>query len=230
MPTYFVTGTDTDAGKTLVSCAILTAASKQGYSTAALKPVAAGLTASEPGSQNDDVLALASTCSIALAFEAINPVCFPEPIAPHIAAFKAGQTLEARTIAQQCAPVLDQKADLTLIEGAGGWKVPLSNSETMADLARELGVPVILVVGMRLGCLNHALLTAQAILADGLSLHGWIANRVDPDMQAYTENRDTLKSMMPAPLLAEIPWTDATDKISELAGHIELEGFLDDKK
>lgn len=227
MPTYFVTGTDTDAGKTLVCCAILTAAGKKGYSTAALKPVAAGVIESAHGNQNEDVLALTSACSLSLSFKEMNPVCFPEPVAPHVGASKAGQTLQARTLAQQCLPVIDKQADLTLVEGAGGWKVPLNNNETMADLVKELDMPVILVVGMRLGCLNHALLTAQAILADGLSLHGWIANRIDPDMQAYTENLETLKTMMPAPMLAEIPWTDADDKVSRLAGGIEIDRFME---
>lgn len=221
---YFITGTDTDVGKTRVACAILAAARQQGFSTAALKPVAAGI--NERG-VNADVEALSHLCSVDLSLSDINPVCFDAPIAPHIAAAQAGRVLAASELALQCRPVLDRQADLTLVEGAGGWKVPLNTDETLADLVRALNIPVILVVGMRLGCLNHALLTAQAIAADGAQLAGWIANRIDPDMQSYQDNLETLKVMLPVPLLVEMPWSENTDIDLEIAGKIAWKKLME---
>lgn len=223
---FFITGTDTDSGKTYTSCKILSAAKARGMSTAAIKPVAAGVSKTSQGLQNDDVLALAEQCTIALALSDINPVCFTDPIAPHIAAAKEGVSLDAGNIAVQCQKVIEMNADLTLVEGAGGWKVPLSNTETMADIARILQLPVILVVGMRLGCLNHALLSAQSILADGVHLAGWIANQLDPAMPVYQENLSTLISLMPAPMLAEIPWHDSMSPAIEVGEFIALEKIL----
>ena len=158
---FFITGTDTDAGKTFVSCSILAAAKAQGLTTAAVKPVAAGVSETSRGLHNDDVIALAENCSLELALDEINGVCLNEAIAPHIAAARSGIKLDAKSIVEHCRKVIDKKADLTLVEGAGGWRVPLSHQETMADIARLLEVPVILVVGMRLGCLSHALLTRR---------------------------------------------------------------------
>ena len=223
---FFITGTDTDAGKTFASCKILSAAKALGMSTAAIKPVAAGVNKSAQGMQNDDVIALAEQCSLPLAFSDINPVCFSDPIAPHIAAAKEGVNLQADNIALQCQKVIEMNADLTLVEGAGGWKVPLSNTETMADIAKILQLPVILIVGMRLGCLNHALLSAQSILADGVHLAGWIANQLDPDMPVYQENLSTLISLMPAPMLAEIPWHDSRCPDTEAGEFTGLERIL----
>jgi len=217
---FFVTGTDTDAGKTRVACAILASARQHGYSTAALKPVAAGVNAD---GVNEDVLLLHRECTLELSPRDINPACFNDPVAPHICAAEAGISLTAQTLALQCRPVLDLQADLTLVEGAGGWKVPLNSRETLADLARQLDIPVILVVGMRLGCLNHALLTAQAIAADGATLAGWIANRVDAGMQRYEENLATLKALLPAPLVAEMPRLDPGESG---ARHINLQTLL----
>ena len=223
--TFFITGTDTDAGKTLSACAILAAARDKGLSTAAVKPVAAGVTS---GGINADVLALAAYCSPLLETAMINPVCFNEPIAPHIAAARSDRVLRAGDLARHCEAVMAMNADITLIEGAGGWKVPVNEQETLADMAVMLGVPVILVVGMRLGCLNHALLTAQAIQADGLPLAGWIANSVDADMAAYADNLLTLAAMLPAPLLAEIPRLGGDDdsRIAAASALIDLEQLL----
>ena len=221
---YFVTGTDTDAGKTFVSCGILQAAARAGLSTAAIKPLAAGAEETPDGLRNGDALALQRCSTLPLSYGQVNPVCFPEPIAPHIAAQRAGRRLSAQRLAGFCRGVLMQGADLTLVEGAGGWKVPLSDRELLSQLARELDLPVILVVGMRLGCLNHALLTAQAILADRLPLAGWIANRVDPGMDCYEENRDTLEALLPGPLLAEIP--HYAEQGSDCADAIDIGGFF----
>jgi len=209
--TFFITGTDTDAGKTRVACALLAAGRAQGLSTAALKPVAAGVSETPAGRCNGDVASLLQYCQPELSIDAINPFCFDEPIAPHIAAENTGTRLSVHDIATRCQPVLAQKADLTLVEGAGGWKVPVNDTDTLADLVKALELPVILVVGMKLGCLNHALLTAQAIAADGLQLAGWIANRVDPDMLYYQENLETLTRRLQAPLFAELPCLEAAD-------------------
>ena len=217
---FFVTGTDTDAGKTRAACAMLAAAREHGYSTAALKPVAAGVNAE---GVNEDVVLLHRECTLDLTPGDINPACFDAPIALHIAATETGVSLTAEALAAQCRPVLDRQADLTLVEGAGGWKVPLNARETLADLARLLDIPVILVVGMRLGCLNHALLTAQAIEADGATLAGWIANRVDPDMDRYADNVATLEALLPAPLVGEIPRLDPGESGARF---INLEALL----
>lgn len=219
---FFITGTDTGVGKTLAACGLLYAARVAGLSTAAVKPVAAGTIATPRGPQNEDVVALAGCCTEVLAPEDINPACLIDPVAPHIAAARQGLALDAATLAAHCRHIIDRGADLTLVEGAGGWKVPLGDRETLADLARLLDIPVILVVGMRLGCLNHALLTAQAITAEGLNLAGWIANRVDPGMLAGEENLATLRAMLPAPLLAEIPWLDTGDRVAAAARHMDI--------
>ncbi len=202
---FFVTGTDTDAGKTVVSAGLLAAANARGLSTAAIKPVAAGCERTADGLRNADALLLQRTASVALDYDEVNPVAFEPAIAPHIAAAQAGRRLVINQLAGLCRGVLMQRADLTLLEGAGGWRVPLGSQTFLSELPRELGLPVILVVGMRLGCLNHALLTAEAIARDGLRLAGWVANRVDPDMSCYAENVATLRALFHAPCLGEVP-------------------------
>ncbi|TDG15886.1 dethiobiotin synthase [Seongchinamella unica] len=203
--TYFVTGTDTEVGKTAVSCALLEAAASAGLSTAAVKPVAAGC---DDRGQNEDALQLMASMTARLDYDQVNPVALQPAIAPHIAAAQAGRNLQASRLAGLCRGVMMAGSDLVLIEGAGGWRVPLSSRETLADLARELGVGVILVVGMRLGCINHALLTAEAVRRDGLPLAGWVANQAGETMSCYPENLDTLRRWLPAPLLGEIPRLD----------------------
>ncbi|MEH6823104.1 MAG: dethiobiotin synthase [Motiliproteus sp.] len=202
---YFITGTDTDVGKTFSAAALLLAAQRRGLRSFGLKPIAAGAEESATGVGNQDALLLMQHSSVKLSYAQVNPVLLQEPIAPHIAAQREGKNVSVSRLAGYCRGALMTPADLVLVEGAGGWRVPLNRSETLADLAQELSLPVILVVGMRLGCLNHALLTAEAVAADGLPLAGWIANRIDPAMSCYQENLDTLKSSLRAPLLAEIP-------------------------
>lgn len=201
---FFITGTDTDAGKTLVATGLLAAARARGLSTAGLKPVAAGCDLTEQGLRNSDALLLQAQTSIELVYEQINPVALAAPIAPHIAAQQEKRNLSADRLAGFCRSSL-RLADFTLVEGAGGWRVPLNPSETLADLARVLQLPVIMVVGMRLGCINHALLTAEAIRNDGLRLAGWVANVRDADMPVLQENIDTLKARLPAPCLGVVP-------------------------
>ncbi|MEQ9462308.1 MAG: dethiobiotin synthase [Haliea sp.] len=201
--TFFVTGTDTEVGKTAVSCALLHAARARGLTTAAVKPVAAGCDAD---GHNEDALALQAAMTLELPYAQVNPVALQPAIAPHIAAAQAGRSLSADRLAGLCRGVMHSGADLVLVEGAGGWRVPLGPRETLADVAVGLGVDVILVVAMRLGCINHALLTAEAIRADGLRLAGWVANQPGAAMACHAENLDTLQRLLPAPLLGELPF------------------------
>lgn len=219
---YFIAGTDTDVGKTFVAESLLRCANSAGYSTAAVKPVAAGC---DDNMHNDDALALMAAMSLDLSYQQINPVALKEAIAPHIAAEHEGRKIRASQLAGYCQGVFMQRADLTVVEGAGGWRVPLNSGETMADLAKALNIDIILVVGMRLGCINHALLTAEAIRADGLNLKAWVANGIDPAMSCYAENLATLKSALMAPLLAEVPWSENGD-CSQVIDNYDISAIL----
>lgn len=210
--TYFVTGTDTDAGKTIVTCGLLEAARLKGLTTLALKPVSAGCHQSEEGLRNDDALALMEAMTLSLPYEQVNPLAFESPVAPHIAAAEAGVRMTLDRLTGYCRGALMNKNDIALIEGAGGWRVPLNSREMITGLARELNTPVILVVGMKLGCINHGLLTVEAILRDGVKLAGWVANQMDPDMNRYDENLQTLKSMIPALCLGSVPFMETVDR------------------
>jgi dethiobiotin synthetase len=224
--TFFITGTDTDAGKTFVACALLHAARDAGLTTAAIKPIAAGAALTEQGLRNADALLLQSASTMQLSYEQVNPVCFPQAIAPHLAAKMNDRRVKVERLAGFCQGVLLKRATLTIIEGAGGWRVPLNEREFLSDLVKQLNVPVIMVVAMRLGCLNHAVLTAEAIVRDGLQLAGWVANRIDPHMQCYEENRDTLRSLLHAPLLAEIPFFSAGPDSAEAAAHFVVDQLM----
>lgn len=202
---YFITGTDTDAGKTTISAGLLCAAKQHHLSTLAMKPVASGCEMTEQGLRNSDALALIAQSTIKLPYAQINPYTFAPAIAPHIAADEAGVELSVDDLYQAAQFVLQQRADFTLIEGAGGWRVPISNTEFLSDFAIALNVPVILVVGVKLGCINHALLTVEAIRNDGLELAGWVANIIDPDCARLAENIEYLKQHIAAPCLAEVP-------------------------
>lgn len=206
----FVTGTDTGVGKTLVSAALLLALAKRHLRVVGMKPVAAGTTQTEGIEANEDVLALraASTCRVPPELD--NPVLLPDPVSPHIAAARAGARIDIAHLVA-CHRQLALLADAVVVEGAGGFHVPLSPLETGADLAQALGLPVVLVVGLRLGCLNHALLTAEAIRARGLTLACWVANHIDPDMLAQDDNIAFLQKQLRAPLLASIAWQPGID-------------------
>lgn len=223
---FFVTGTDTDAGKTLASCAMLRAAVAAGYTAVGMKPLAAGATQTHDGLRNDDALQLQAAGNLALSYDEVNPLCLPDAASPHIAAALAKRSVRVERLAGFCHGVLSLRANLTLLEGAGGWRVPINEREFMSDLAKQLQLPVILVVGMRLGCLNHAMLTGEAIVRDGLRLAGWVANRIDPHMEHYERNRDTLRDCLPAPLLAELPHFGGADPAMQAARHVELEQVL----
>jgi dethiobiotin synthetase len=202
---YFITGTDTDVGKTRIATALLYALAQTGRRVVGMKPVAAGTTHTAEGLLNDDVTQLRAAGNIEAPLTMVNPYCFEPAIAPHIAAVQSGVTIELATIAA-AFETLAARADCVIVEGAGGFRVPLNDHEDTADLAVRLALPVILVVGMRLGCLNHALLTAQAIQARGLTLAGWVANRIDPGMSAAVANVTALQQRLAAPLLADIPY------------------------
>jgi dethiobiotin synthetase len=198
---YFITGTDTGVGKTLVSCALLHAFSANGRKVIGMKPVAAGC---ENGHWMDvDLLVAASTVSA--PSKLVNPYALIPPLAPHIAAKQANIEIDPSVI-QKAFIELKKTAEKVIIEGAGGFLVPLSSQYDGADLARILNLPVILVVGLRLGCLNHALLTAQAVKASGLQLGGWVANGIDPQMLAQKDNIQALKQRLDCPLLGIIPF------------------------
>lgn len=207
---YFVTGTNTEVGKTLVSCALLHTLRTRHTRVVGMKPVAAGATHTAHGWVNEDTQALRAASSLAVPPALDNPYCLPDPMSPHLAARRAGQTIEVSVLWQRYQQ-LAARADAVVVEGAGGFLVPLSDTETSADLAQRLALPVILVVGLRLGCLNHALLTQDAIAARGLTLAGWVANRVDPQMLAIDDNIDSLRQRLHAPLLASIPYLPQPD-------------------
>jgi len=204
----FITGTDTDVGKTVVACGFLAAANQQGLRTAAIKPVAAGCEVTEQGMTNSDALQLQAAASHKLSYQQINPVALEPAIAPHIAAAEAGVRLSASRLVGYCRGVSLLPVDMVVIEGAGGWRVPINSRETLADVAQELECAVIVVVGMRLGCLNHALLTMEAIRRDGLQIAGWVANILDTEMPRLQENIDTLKQSINEPCLGIVPRLD----------------------
>ena len=205
MKGVFVTGTDTGVGKTLAACALVHALRARGLRVAPMKPVAAGAIATQGGWANEDTLALARAAGPgAPALEAITPVLLREPMAPHIAAAREGREIRLEPLLEahrQLAP----RPDFTVVEGVGGFLVPLGPSLDTRDLACALGLPVVLVVGLRLGCLNHALLTADSVRAAGLGLAGWIANHLDPAMAAVDENVAALAERLAAPLVGRIP-------------------------
>lgn len=223
---YFIAGTDTDVGKTLVACALLHAAKQQGMKTLAIKPIAAGSEEGPEGRVNRDAVLLSREMTETLAYAQLNPVLFDAPIAPHIAAAQEGRRVSVAQLAGYCRGALIKPADLRLVEGAGGWRVPINMQQTLADLAVELQIPVILVVGMKLGCLNHALLTAGAIARDGLPLAGWVANQIDPDMSYFEENIQSLAEMMHAPCLGIIPRLDDASDVGAAAKHLDLSQLL----
>jgi dethiobiotin synthetase len=215
---YFVTGTDTDVGKTLVSCALLHGFAAQGKRVAGMKPIAAGC---NDYGQNEDALRLLSAGNVAVSHELINPYCFLPAIAPHIAAQQAGIEIGFSRITESYRQ-LAGLADVVIVEGVGGLCVPLNAQQDGADLIRELDLPVILVVGMRLGCLNHALLTAEVIASRGLTLAGWVANVVEAGMASVDENVAALQQRIAAPLLGIVPCLPRADA-RMVAGLIHLD-------
>lgn len=207
---FFVTGTDTGVGKTLVACALLKLFVARGLRAVGMKPVAAGAGPEGRGLRNEDVEQIVAAGNVAAPRELVNPYCFQPPIAPHIGAARAGVSIEIDRI-DASFRALAGLADAVIVEGAGGFRVPLGAAADTAQLAVRLALPVVLVVGMRLGCLNHALLTEEAIAARGLALAGWVANHVDADMTAADDNVRALEALISAPLLVRIPFSPAPD-------------------
>lgn len=214
---WFVTGTDTGIGKTFVSCALLHALRARGLRTAGMKPIAAGIEADDT---NEDVERLRAASSVQVDRPLVNPYLLRQPVAPHLAAAEEGIRLELPTI-RDAFDALTDLADAVIVEGCGGFVVPLDESHDTADLALCLDLPVILVVGMRLGCLNHALLTEEAIARRGLTLAGWVANRIDPRMLRIDANLSTLEARIAAPLLGVVPHMQEFDP-STAAVHLTL--------
>ncbi|KXS51909.1 MAG: dethiobiotin synthetase [Marinobacter sp. T13-3] len=207
--TYFVTGTNTGVGKTLASAALLEAAKEQGLRTLAMKPIASGCEQTPDGLRNDDALILQNAITEQLPYDTLNPITLEPAIAPHVAAEQVGQSVSAQRLVGFCRGVQIRPADFMLIEGAGGWRVPLNDRETYAAVPREMGLGVILVVSLELGCINHALLTAEAIRADGLQVAGWVGNHPQAEpMACEQETLNYLSLHLRTPCLGVLPWIE----------------------
>jgi dethiobiotin synthetase len=202
----FIIGTDTNVGKTYVASRIITQFVKDGFKTVGMKPIASGCELGANGELiNEDVTALSHASNVKAPLDLINPYRFQPAIAPHIAAQKVGVEMNIVTILS-AFETLKNQADIVVVEGAGGFLVPINQTQTLADLAVALKLPIILVVGMRLGCINHALLTVEAIETRGLHLAGWVANQIDHSMPEFEENLESLKTRIDAPLLEIFRW------------------------
>jgi dethiobiotin synthetase len=206
----FVAGTDTGVGKTVISRALIRGFVREGLRVAGMKPVAAGADYTAAGLRNEDALALAAASNIPAPYDSINPYCLPAPVSPHIAAAEEGVTLDPGVIRGHLE-TLAALADIVVVEGAGGWLAPIGPSRTMADIAAALELPVLLVVGLRLGCLNHALLTRAAIGSSGLRFAGWIGNRIDPGLARADENVRALTERLGGAPLAIVDFQTPPD-------------------
>ena len=201
---YFITGTDTECGKTEITLGLMHRLKQQGHSVLGMKPVASGAVATAEGLRNEDALRIQAECSMPVEYNRVNPYAFEPPIAPHLAAEQIGQQIDVAVIRDHYLQFATQ-ADKVLVEGVGGWRVPLNATAYVSDLARQLELPVILVVGLKLGCINHALLTAESILSSGAELAGWVANVADQQMLEQTGNLESLKARISVPLLGVVP-------------------------
>jgi dethiobiotin synthetase len=217
---WFITGTDTEIGKTLVSSTMLHVLAQQGVRAAGMKPVAAGAELRDGAWHNEDADLIAAAANVSLPAELTTPYLLRDATAPHIAAAQENVTIDLAHI-RACYDRVAAAADAVVVEGVGGFRVPLSDTHDTADLAQQLGLPVVLVVGLRLGCLNHALLSADAILARGLTLAGWVANVVDLGMRHGMANIDALTARLPAPMLGCIPRLPAASPAAA-AAHLDF--------
>ena len=226
---FFVTGTDTEVGKTFVSEALLILLNKKGLLTAGYKPIAAGCELTSQGLRNEDALTLQLHSSIDLSYDEVNPIAFEAAIAPHLAAQNLSEDVTAQpisidTVREGFNCLLQKKPDVLVVEGAGGWRLPLGidyegQARYLSEFVVERNLSVILVVGMRLGCLNHAVLTAECIRNDGLKVAGWVANQVEPEMPFLEENIESLKTLLAAPFLGSVPRLNAPE---DAGAHIDL--------
>ncbi len=217
---FFITGTDTGVGKTLVACALLHAFAARGLRVAGMKPVAAGADEKEGVLTNDDVEQLIAASNVSAPRDAVNPYCFAPPIAPHLAAALCKKEININNLLHAYRQ-LSALAEVVVVEGAGGFCVPFNDTETGADFARRLALPVVLVVGLRLGCLNHALLTAEVIRARGLMLAGWVANQIDPSLSHADAQVAALQARLAAPLIGRIAFC-AHAQAATLASRFDL--------
>lgn len=213
MTSVFVTGTDTEVGKTFISVGLMEQFKQQGLTVAGMKPVASGCEITSEGLRNSDALALQQHANVELAYELMNPYAFEPAIAPHIAAQQSATNIDINVLTNNYQQIQSQ-ADVVVVEGAGGWLVPLNEKQTLADLAVELNLPVVLVVGIRLGCINHALLSVKAIEQSGLTLLGWVANHVDKRSES-DDIINTLKQSINEPCLGEVPYLTAGQQATE---------------
>ena len=223
--TFFITGTDTEVGKTVSTVALLRAANKLGLLTAAYKPVASGCDLMEEGLCNQDVVMLQKNTSLRLAYEELVGYCFEPHIAPHIASEESGVPIELGVLSDGLKRMKETDADMIFVEGAGGWRLPVGHGHFLSDWVRHENLPVILVIGAKIGCLNHAMLTCEAIQHDRLNIAGWCVNRIHPGMSHYKANLETLKSLLPAPFLGEIPYL-ARPFESDLGQYLDLSPLL----
>ena len=220
MKGIFITGTDTGVGKTLAARVIIHILRKQYDKVGVMKPVASGAVFHNGLLQNEDAILLQKACNVSLPYALINPYCFSPAIAPHIAAELEGVQIDLQHI-KSCYENIARQVDVVVVEGAGGWHVPLNDEETLETLGQQLSIPVVLVVGLRLGCLNHAMLTMQVMHQSGVSVLGWIGNTIDPGYQYLDRNIQSLKKRISAPCLGVLPYSDTND-IELLSQHLEF--------
>ncbi|MCW8917264.1 MAG: dethiobiotin synthase [Gammaproteobacteria bacterium] len=218
---FFITGTDTEVGKTLCTLGLMARLQQLGHTVVGMKPVASGCRETPAGLRNADALLIQRQGSVMIDYDTINPYRFYPAIAPHLAAAQAGERIKVGKIVEQFIR-LKRQTDCVVVEGVGGWLVPLNDEETVADLAVALQLPVILVVGLRLGCINHALLTAESIRASGCTLGGWVANCVPPEMPDYQQSVAALARRLEAPLLGVTPLLANVDDGEAVAAHLQL--------
>lgn len=224
MKPLFVTGTDTGVGKTRIAIALLAALAGRGLSVAGMKPVASGCRATADGLRNDDALALLAASTVRVKYADVNPYAFAPAIAPHIAAEEAGVRIELPAL-EHAFDRLALIAQQVVIEGAGGWLTPLGPDTTLADFALRIDAEIVLVVGLRLGCLNHSLLSVHAIRSSGLNLAGWIGNAIDPHFERAPENVATLRSRIPAPCLGLVPYQSPAAP-DEIAARLDISALI----
>ena len=221
---FFITGTDTGVGKTRVAESLCHAFVARGFRVAAMKPIASGCERTATGLRNSDALALQSAMNVRAAYADVNPYAFEPAIAPHIAAVQSATAIDFAVL-DRSFERLRLQSEVQIVEGAGGWLAPLDQGRSFADLAKRWQLPVILVVGLRLGCLNHALLTRDAIERQGLRLSGWVCNRIDPDMSATAENIATLRERLGASCIADLPYAPH-QPAPQLKHHFDMSQLL----
>ena len=221
---FFIAGTDTDVGKTVASKAILNALAEKGLNTIGYKPVAAGSDKTENGFRNSDALFLQAAATVDVEYDDVNPYALELPASPHIAARRENVSIEYSVLSDKLAQH-KTNSDIVLVEGAGGWRVPVSENDCLSTWVQQEKLPVVLVVGIKLGCLSHAMLTLDAIKADGLEVIGWVANRVNPGTEHYAEIIEMLEQKVDAPKIGEIPYVPAV-KRQGLAKYIDVSPLL----